>query len=251
METIEGGIQIIKINRPEVRNALRKKTLTELELVLKEFEGDADKKVLIITSAIEGVFCAGGDVKAMVNMTSRDAENFARLAHRVLDTIESIPKPIMAAVNGYALGAGFDLALACDICIASEKAVFGQPPPGIGIITPFGGTQRLARVIGPIRAKYFFFTGEMIDAQSAFQMGIVSKVVEPEKLLNEAIKISRKIIAKAPIAIGFCKKLVNSSINKNIDEKEILLYAKCFDTRDKEEGMRAFLEKRKPIFIGK
>lgn len=242
---------MVKLNRPHVRNALREKTLLEICSALEQFKDDPERRVMIITSATSGFFCSGGDVKEMIKMSSSDARRFAEMAHRVLDEIESVPKPIIAAVDGVALGAGFDLAIACDICIASKRAVFGQPPPAIGIITPFGGTQRLARIIGPTMAKYIFFTGEMIDAEKALQMGIVCKVVEPERLLEEAKEIAYKILTRAPIAIGFCKKLINSSIIKSIDEEEITLYAKCFETRDREEGMRAFLEKRKPVFTGR
>lgn len=247
----EGPIQIIKLNRPQVRNALRERTLNEIYSALRLFEDDSERRVMIITSAVDGVFCAGGDVKEMIKMTSGDAKRFAETAHKVLDEIESVPKPIIAAVDGVALGAGFDLALACDICIASRRAIFGQPPPAIGIITPFGGNQRLARAIGPTMAKYLFFTGEMLDAERALQMGIICKVVEPEKLLDEAKDIAQKILARAPVAIGFCKKLINSSTIKSIDEEEILLYARCFEMHDREEGIRAFLEKRKPVFRGK
>jgi len=248
---VEENLQVVKLNRPEVRNALREKTLTELYSALREFEDSEERRALIITSAVEGFFCAGGDIKEMAKMTSADARRFAEAAHRVLDKIEGVPKPVIAAVDGVALGAGFDLALACDVCIASRRAVFGQPPPGIGIITPFGGHQRLTRAIGPMWAKYLFFTGELLDAERALRMGIVCKVVEPERLLIEAKEVAQKMLSRAPIAIGFCKKLINSSLVKSIDEEEITLYAKCFETRDREEGMRAFLEKRRPIFTGK
>jgi enoyl-CoA hydratase len=248
---VEGNLQIVKLNRPEVRNALRERTLAELYSALKEFEDDEGRRALIITSAVEGFFCAGGDIREMVKMTSADAKRFAEAAHKVLDKIEGVPKPVIAAVDGVALGAGFDLALACDICIATKRAVFGQPPPGIGIITPFGGHQRLARAVGPMWAKYLFFTGETLDAESALRMGIVCKVVEPDRLLPEAKEVARRILSRAPIAIGFCKRLINSSIIRSVDEEEISLYAKCFETRDREEGMRAFLEKRRPVFVGK
>lgn len=248
---VDGHIQIVKLNRPHVRNALRERTLLEIYSALKRFESDPERKVMIITSAVDGVFCAGGDVKEMIKMTSSDAKRFAETAHKVLEEIEGIPKPIISAVDGVALGAGFDLAIACDICIASRRAIFGQPPPAIGIITPFGGTQRLARIVGPIVAKYLFFTGETLDAERAYQLGIVCKVVEPEKLLEEAKDIAQRILTRAPLAIGFCKKLINSSIVKSIDEEEVLLYSKCFETRDREEGMRAFLEKRRPTFVGR
>ncbi len=248
---VDEDLQVVKLNRPEVRNALRERTLDELYSALRGFEGDEGRRALIITSAVEGFFCAGGDIREMAKMTSADARRFAEAAHRVLDKIEGIPKPIIAAVDGVALGAGFDLALACDVCIATNRAVFGQPPPGIGIITPFGGHQRLTRVVGPMWAKYLFFTGETLRAEDALRMGIVCKVVEPERLLAEAKDVARKILSRAPIAIGFCKKLINSSVIRSIDEEEISLYAKCFETRDREEGIRAFLEKRKPVFVGK
>ena len=247
---VEGNLQVVKLNRPNVRNALRERTLIELYSALREFEDSEERRALIVTSAVEGFFCAGGDIKEMAKMTSADARRFAEAAHRVLDKIEEVPKPVIAAVDGIALGAGFDLALACDICIATKRAVFGQPPPSIGIITPFGGHQRLTRAVGPMWAKYLFFTGETLDAEMALRLGIVCKVVEPNRLLAEAKDVVHRILSRAPIAIGFCKKLINLSIVKSIDEEETSLYAKCFETRDREEGIRAFLEKRRPIFVG-
>ncbi len=186
-------------------------------------------------------------------MTSREARTFALLAHNVLEKIESLQKPILAAVNGLALGAGCDLAVACDLCVASERAVFGEPPPGIGILTPFGGTQRLPRIIGPKRAKHLFFTGETLDANAAFHIGLVNKVVKHEHVLKETKNLASKIITRAPIAVGFSKTLINSSMSKVLEEGdklEVELYAKCFDTYDQKEGMKAFIEKRKPQFRG-
>lgn len=246
-------LQIVKLNRPEVLNALREKTFVELGAVLDKFASDTQTRVLIITGVGDRAFSAGGDIKEMEQMTSKEATMFARLAHSLLEKMESLQKPILAAVNGLALGAGCDLAIACDLCVASERAVFGEPPPGIGILTPFGGTQRLPRIIGPKRAKYLFFTGETLDANSAFQIGLVNKVVKHEHLLEETKNLARKIFTRAPIAVGFSKTLINSSMSRVLqegDKLEVDLYAKCFNTYDQKEGMRAFIEKRKPVFRG-
>ena len=209
---------------------------------------------MIITGMGERAFSAGGDIKALNEMNSSDAASFAAMTHRILDKIEIIHKPIIAAVNGFALGAGCDLAIACDIVIASEKALFGEPPAGLGLITPFGGTQRLPRIIGPKRAKELFFTGVAISAEEAHRIGLVNKVVKHGELLSETRKLVDKILERAPIAIGYFKQLVNLSSFGTIGEGyqlEAELYARCFETEDKIEGMAAFLEKRKPMFKGK
>jgi enoyl-CoA hydratase len=245
---------LIKINRPEVLNALRKDTFLELEQALKEFSGAEEYWAMIITGEGDRAFSAGGDIKALAKMDGSDAASFAAMTHRILDRLESVPKPIIAAVNGLALGAGCDLAIACDMVIASEKARFGEPPAGLGITTPFGGTQRLPRIVGPKRAKQLFFTGETIDAGEAYRFGLVNKVVKHEELLSETGKLVDRILEHAPIAVGYFKQLVNFSSYGRLGEGDKLeqeLFARCFETDDKVEGMTAFLEKRKPVFRGR
>ncbi len=249
----EGGLVVVTLNRPAVLNALRRQTLAELGQVLSEFgERDLDRALIITGSGT--AFCAGGDVKAMAKMTSREAAEFAEEAHQVLRKMEGVPKPIIAAVNGAALGAGSDLAISCDIVIASEKASFGDPSARMGIITPFGGTSRLPNVVGPLRAKYLFMTADAISAEEAHQIGMANRVVKPDRLLDEAKSVAAKVLRLAPIATGYNKLLVNSTfslLEGDVGKKEVELYARCFDTEDRTEGMRAFIEKRKPVFAGR
>jgi enoyl-CoA hydratase len=250
----QGSVLTVILNRPKVLNALRAITVKELQIVFDQFTESSQLRVLLLTGMGDRAFSAGGDIKSMRGMTKKEAAEFAHQAHRLIDKIEATPKPVLAAVNGIALGAGFDLALACDLTIASEQARFGEPPPGIGITTPFGGTQRLPRIIGLKNAKYLFFTGEFINATRAYQMGLVNKVVPHDQLIGETRRIADQILTRAPIALAYSKELINMSIKEHVldgDRTEEELYAKCFETLDQKEGMNAFFEKRKPIFQGK
>jgi len=249
----DGRRLLVEINRPEVLNGLRGETLLELEEALGVLEG-SDAGAMIITGAGDRAFSAGGDINALAGMGAGDAAAFAEVAHRVLGRMEGVPKPVVAAVNGYALGAGCDLAVACDLVVASERAVFGEPTAGLGLTTPFGGSQRLPRIVGPRRAKELFFTGGSIDAVEARRIGLVNRVVGHGELMSEAGRLVDGILEMAPVAVGYYKRLVNLSVGGGLGEGDALereLFARCFETRDKAEGVAAFLEKRRPVFRGR
>jgi len=249
----EGRRLLVKINRPKVLNALRGETFLELEEAARMLE-DSEAGVMIITGAGGKAFSAGGDINALALMGPGDAARFTAMTHRVLDRLEGVSKPVIAAVNGYALGAGCDLVAACDLAVASERARFGEPMAGLGITTPFGGSQRLPRIVGPKRAKELFFTGDIIDAVEAHRIGLVNTVVEHEELLPEARRLADRVLERAPLAVGCFKRLINHSVYGGLaegDELEQEMFARCFETMDKAEGVAAFLEKRKPVFKGR
>lgn len=246
------NIYIVKINRTSALNSLNEEVLDELDKALDIFANDKGLHVAIITG--EGkAFVAGADISCMSSMSVSEAKEFSKKGMSIFRKIELIEKPIIAAVNGAALGGGCELAISCDIRIASKKAKFGQPEVKLGIIPGFAGTQRLAKVVGISKAKELIYTGDMIEAQEALNIGLVNKVVEPENLMEEAINMATKIANNAQIAIRFAKASINKSIETNIEtgmEIENYLFAMCFDSRDQKEGMNAFLEKRVPLFIG-
>jgi len=249
--SLEEGIAILKINRPKVLNALNRATLLEIQRALKELEKDPEVRVLIITGEGEKAFVAGADISEMAPMNPKEALEFSKLGHETLSLIEEFPSPVIAAVNGYALGGGLELVLACDIILASENARLGLPEVTLGICPGFGGTQRLPRLIGKARAKELIFTGEMIDAKKAYEFGIVNKVVPQDKLLDEAKEIARKIAKNGPLAVRAAKRLVEKGLEtslRNGEAMEIEAWANLFATEDQKEGMKAFLEKRKPEF---
>jgi enoyl-CoA hydratase len=249
----EERIAIVHFNRPEALNALNTEMLMELDGVMEELAKDAQVDVIILTG--EGkAFVAGADIGEMSGLTAEEGRKFGVLGQQVFRKLELLEKPTIAAINGFALGGGCELAMSCDIRIASEKAKFGQPEVGLGITPGFSGTQRLTRLIGISKAKEWIFTGDVYAASEAEKVGLVNKVVPHEVLLEEALKISRKIVSKAQLAVRYAKIAMNRGIEVDIDtgvQIEADLFGLCFATHDQKEGMAAFLEKRKPNFQGK
>lgn len=251
LTTIEDGIATLTINRPEVMNALNGATLQALRNKIDELDSDVQVRVMIITGAGEKAFVAGGDIAGMRDMGALEARDMAVLAQEVLIAIERCSKPVIAAVNGYALGGGCELAMACDLRIAADKARFGQPEVNLGIIPGWAGTQRLPRLIGKGRALEMLFTGEMIDAQEAWRIGLVNRVVPQAELLAETRQLALKIAAKPRQAVRLCKEAVVNGLEMDsarAAQYEADLFGLCFSTQDQKEGMSAFLEKRKAQF---
>lgn len=247
------GIATIKISRPKVLNALNQETITEITNAVIELEKDSKIKVAILTG--EGkAFIAGADISAMANMTPLEAKEFAELGHNMLNTIENSRLPFIAAVNGYALGGGCETLMACDIVIAGKSAKLGQPEINLGVHPGFGGTQRLPRLVGRMKAKELLLTGRNIDAEEAHNIGLVNMVVDDDKLMETAEKIAGKIASKSSIQTSFIKALVNKGVDIDLstaNSLEISYFSSSFSTHDQKEGMKAFLDKRKPTFKGK
>ncbi|WP_305044527.1 enoyl-CoA hydratase-related protein [Geoalkalibacter sp.] len=248
---MDEGIATLTINRPEVMNALNNDTLLALRRHLAALDGDPRARVVILTGAGEKAFVAGGDIAGMRDFGPLQAREMAQLAQDVLNGIERCAKPVIAAVNGYALGGGCELAMACDLRIAGDKARFGQPEVNLGIIPGWAGTQRLARLVGKGRALELLFSGEMIDAQEAWRIGLVNRVVPQDQLLAETRKFAQVIAGKGQVAVRLCKEAVVNGLE--MDSRRAALYEAelfglCFATNDQKEGMKAFLEKRKAKF---
>jgi len=249
----EDGIATITINRPKQMNALNPEVLNQLEQALDRAEKDKDAKVILITGAGEKAFVAGADIAEMSKMTPLEAKEFSKLGQKVFRKIEQIKKPVIAVVNGYALGGGLELAISCDYILASENAQLGQPEVGLGIFPGFGGTQRLVRVLGKLRAKELVFFGERITAQKAYEMGLVNEIVPQDKLMERAKELAKKLMEKGLVAIGLVKTAIERGADLDLDSALLIeqtLFGLCFDTHDQKEGMSAFLEKRKPQFKG-
>jgi enoyl-CoA hydratase len=254
LEIDSDGISTVMINRPKALNALNAATVYELDQAFDELAANPAVKVVIITGSGEKAFVAGADILEMKDKTAIEGRQWGQLAQAVFRKIENLPKPVIAAVNGYALGGGCELAMACDIRIASEKAKFGQPEVSLGIPPGFGGTQRLPRLVGKGRAKELLFTGDMIDAAEAYRIGLVNQVVASEELIGKTKAMAHKILSKAPIAVQVCKSAVNTGLEVDLNSAiayEAEVFGLCFATEDQKEGMTAFIEKRKAIFIGK
>ena len=241
------NIGILTLSRQEALNALNSHILTELEAALDGID-TGNIRCLILTGQGKKAFAAGADIGEMCSLSPQEAEKFGKKGNAVFRKIENFPIPVVAAVNGFALGGGCELAMCCDIRICSENAVFGQPEVGLGIIPGFGGTQRLPRLVGLSAAKQMLYTGQNIDAEEALRIGLVSMVCPAELLMEKALYLADKICKNAPIAVKNCKKAINQGIECEIDQGvavESRLFGSCFASQDQKEGMTAFLEKRK------
>ena len=250
---VDGEVAVLAITRPAALNALNTETLEELDVALTEIEANDDIKVLILTGGPDKKdnafksFVAGADISEMVNFTAPEARAFGIKASKPFFKLMEMRQVTIAAVNGFALGGGCEIAMACDIRIASNNAIFGQPEVGLGIIPGFGGTQRLARLVGMGRAKELIFTCDNINAEEAYRIGLVNKVVEPEELMPTAKAMAKKIASKGSYAVSVAKAAINNGYDMDIHnavEMEANLFGVTNDTHDKKEGMGAFLEKR-------
>jgi enoyl-CoA hydratase len=252
--TDRGTCRIITINRPDKLNALNKKTLLEIERCLMEAEQSDDVRVLVITGAGDKSFVAGADIAEMKNLNCADAEEFSRLGHRVMDSIEDMRLPVIAAVNGFALGGGLELALACDFIYASENAKLGLPETSLGLIPGFGGTTRLGRRIGLALSKELIYTAKPLSAERALAAGLVNKVVAAGEVVDEVVKLAEGIARNGPYAIALSKRILIE--NQDSDHSSANLceqhsFGLVFGSEDHNEGINAYLEKRKPSFEGR
>jgi enoyl-CoA hydratase len=247
----DGQIATITVNRPKSLNALNSRTLKELAQAVRDC---ADTRCIILTGAGEKAFVAGADISEMAPMGPWQARDFSELGHVVTALIEDVPCAVIAAVNGYALGGGLELAVACDMIFASENARLGLPEVSLGVTPGFGGTQRLVRLVGKLKAKEIIFTGEMVDAKTALDIGLVNAILPRERLLGHCRQLAEKIATRGPLAVARAKRLVERGYDMPLraaNRQEAESFALLFDTEDRREGMRAFIEKRPPKFTGK
>ena len=252
---VENGVALLTINRPKALNALNSETLAELNTCLAELENNDEVKVVILTGSGEKSFVAGADISEMVNATPAEGRKMGLLAREAFGRLENMPQVTIAAVNGFALGGGCEISMACDIRVASDNAKFGQPECGLGILPGFGGTQRLPRLVGKGRAKELIFTCDMISADDAFRMGLANHVVPQAELIDYCKAMAGRIMNNGPLAVALAKQAINTGSDTDLDsglKLEANLFGLSFSTADKMEGMTAFLEKRKEKhFIGK
>jgi enoyl-CoA hydratase len=245
------GIGTVTINRPESLNALNGKVYSELYELFGEIEKDDEIRVVILTGSGEKAFVAGSDITEMAPQNSLEIAGFVEIARQASDRIYYLGKPVIAAINGYALGGGCELTMCCDLRICSEKARFGQPEINVGVIPGAGGTQRLARLIGMTRAKELIYTGGMIDANTALSYGLVNKVVPAESLMDEAKALAAKLLTKSGSILSLAKAAMTGGAGMSLPDAltyEAQCFALCFATEDQKEGMKAFLEKREAKF---
>ena len=250
---VDASIATIFFNRPKALNALNNALFDELDIALDQVRDNTDICVLILSGAGNKAFVAGADIAELVKMNPLEGKSFSRKGQKVFSKIEDLPIPVIAAVNGFALGGGLEAALGCDFIYASDKALFGLPEINLGLIPGFGGTQRLARRIGVNRAKELIFTGKNIKAQEAFEYGIVNKVTEHDKLMEEVLKTANLIASKGKVALRSAKEVIQNGLNTDLETGcriENDVFGLNMASEDAKEGTRAFLEKRKPVFKG-
>lgn len=243
----EGFVGIITINRPKALNALNSEVLKELDACLDGVNLETTR-ALILTGAGEKSFVAGADIGEMSTLTKAEGEAFGKIGNDVFRKLETFPIPVIAAINGFALGGGCEISMSCDIRICSDNALFGQPEVGLGITPGFGGTQRLARIIGVGKAKEMIYAANNVKADEALRIGLVNAVYTLEELMPAAKKLAGKIARNAPIAVRACKKAINEGLDVDMDKAIVIeekLFGSCFESEDQKEGMAAFLEKRK------
>lgn len=246
-----GSVAVLTINRPKVLNALNRATLLELSRAVEEVAGNPAVKAVVITGVGEKAFVAGADIAEMSAMSPAEAKEFALLGQQIFAKIENAPVPFIAAVNGFALGGGCELAMSCDIRLASSRAKFGQPEINLGISPGFGGTQRLPRLIGKGKGLELLLTGDLIDGETALRLGLINRLVPDGEVLAEACALAEKIAEKSRPVLGYVKAAVHRGYDLDLPvaaEVEALYFSLCFATADQKEGMAAFLEKRKPRF---
>ena len=249
----DGEVAIIKFNRPKALNAINPAVLAELNDALEKIEKDKAIRVLVLTGEGEKAFVAGADISVMVNFSPLEAYTFSRQGQDLLFKLEALPIPVIACVNGFALGGGTEIAMACDFIYASENAKFGQPEINLGIIPGFGGTQRLARLVGKAMAKELCMSGLMISAQEAKEIGLVNKVFPPDKLWEETMKTAKLLASKGKVSIRAVKHCIDRGLDVDLKSGCFLeadAFGLCMASPDGKEGLSAFLEKRKPVFKG-
>ena len=251
LTTLENNILTVTINRPDKLNALNREVMLDLTAVLDEMETNNGIKAAILTGAGQKAFVAGADITEFLGLSKEEGQALAQKGQDIFSRIENNRKPVVAAVNGFALGGGCELAMACHFRIASENARFGQPEVNLGLIPGYGGTQRLVQLIGKGRALELLLSGNMVDAQTALQYGLANHVVPQEELLNKARSIVEVIVSKAPLALQKCITAANAAFTQHGYQTEVEAFGECFATEDMKEGTSAFLEKRKPAFQGK
>ena len=250
---VKSPVATIFFNRPKALNALNNALFDDLDMALDQIRDNTDIRVLILTGSGDKAFVAGADIAELVKMNPLEGKSFSRKGQKVFTKIENLPIPAIAAVNGFALGGGLEAALGCDFIYASDKALFGLPEISLGLIPGFGGTQRLARRIGVNRAKELIFTGKNIKAQEAFEYGIVNKVIEHDKLMDEVLKTANLIASKGKVALRSAKEVIQNGLNTDIETGcriENDVFGLNMSSVDAKEGTHAFLEKRKPVFKG-